>query len=166
MSLPNTYTSQNETGCCAVPNVQDWQDKTHKFEDRHFIRLHTKSFMYMPLNMAKIMKKLDQTTENANAKLPMVQTMILSRDLSPWKAEQLYGVRGPVEGADNVTLSGDFYSQVYEGPYKEAGKWHKQLVQAVIEMGKQPNEIYFCYTTCPKCLKHYGKNYVIGLAKI
>jgi hypothetical protein len=166
MSLPNIYTSQNETGCCAVPNVQDWQDKTHKFEGRHFIRLHTKSFMYMPINMSRIMKKLDQTAASANAKLPMEQTMILSRDLSPWKAEQLYSVSMPVEGTDNVTLSGDFYSQVYEGPYKEAGKWHKQLVQAVTEKGKQPNDIYFCYTTCPKCAKHYGKNYVIGLAKI
>ena len=25
---------------------------------------------------------------------------------------------------------------------------------------------YFFYTTCPRCAKHYGKNYVVGVAKV
>lgn len=166
MGLPNTYTSQNETGCCPVPNVKDWQDKDIKFDDRHFIRLHTKSFLYMPLNMGKVMKKLNQTANQAGAQLPMQQTMILSRDLSPWKAEQLYSVSRPIKGADNVLVNGEFLSKVFEGPYKEAGKWHKQMLAYVADAGKQLNRLYFFYTTCPKCAKHYGKNYAIGLAQV
>lgn len=165
MSLPNTYTDKNETGCCPVPNIQEWQDKNMQFEDRHFIRLHTKSFMYMPINMGKIMKKLDKTAEESGVKLPMQQAMILSRDISPWKAEQLYSVSSPVDGADNVTLNGEFLSKVFEGPYKEAGKWYKQMQQYVKDAGKELKAMYFFYTTCPKCAKHYGKNYVVGLAQ-
>jgi hypothetical protein len=26
--------------------------------------------------------------------------------------------------------------------------------------------LYFFYTTCPKCAKHYGKNYVVAVAKV
>jgi len=26
--------------------------------------------------------------------------------------------------------------------------------------------MYFFYTTCPTCAKHYGKNYVVGVAKV
>ncbi|OGL30906.1 hypothetical protein A3F37_00495 [Candidatus Saccharibacteria bacterium RIFCSPHIGHO2_12_FULL_41_12] len=166
MSLPNTYTDKNETGCCAVPNINEWDEKEMTSENQHFIRMYTKSFFFMPLNMAKIMKQLNETAEKANATLPPEQVMILSRDLSPWRAEQLYGVSRPIEGADNVVLDGTFISQVFEGPYKDAGKWHKAAQNYVKELGREIKKFYFFYTTCPKCAKHYGKNYVIGLAEV
>lgn len=166
MGLPNTYTNKNETGCCGVPNIEDWQDKNLTFENRHFVRLYTKSFLYMPLNMGKIMKKLDIMAREANVTLPVEQAMTLSRDISPWKAEQLYAVSQPVKGADNVTLNGEMLSKVFEGPYKEAGSWHKTMQQYVKGSGKELQALYFFYTTCPKCAKHYGKNYVVALAQV
>ena len=33
-------------------------------------------------------------------------------------------------------------------------------------LGKPDGEVYFYYTTCPKCAKHYGHNYVVGFAEI
>jgi hypothetical protein len=36
----------------------------------------------------------------------------------------------------------------------------------VSEQGKTPKKMYFYYTTCPKCAKKYGKNYVVLLAQI
>ncbi|MCV3205496.1 hypothetical protein OHD62_06965 [Mesorhizobium sp. YC-39] len=30
----------------------------------------------------------------------------------------------------------------------------------------EPREVYFFYTTCPKCAKAYGKNYVVGVAAV
>jgi hypothetical protein len=32
--------------------------------------------------------------------------------------------------------------------------------------GKKMDTLYFFYTTCPKCAKHYGKNYVVEVAKV
>jgi len=58
MDLPNTYTDKNEIGCCGVPNIDAWDKKEVIFENRNFIRMHTNSFLYMPLNMGKIMSKL------------------------------------------------------------------------------------------------------------
>jgi len=166
MILPNTYTDKNETGCCPVPNTKDWDKKRIVFENRYFIRMYTKSLMYMPLNMANIMQKLNKTVEAANAGLPMEQGMILSSDLSPWKAEQLYAVNRPIEGADNVTLDGTYLSMVFEGPYQDAGKWHTAIYKFAEEEGCDIDKVYLFYTTCPKCAKHYGKNYTIVLAEI
>lgn len=166
MSIPNTYTSKNETGCCPVPNINDWDKQKISFEDRHFVRMYTKSFMFVPLNMGKIMTGLNDKVAKSGLSLPLEQTMILSRDLSPWKAEQLYSVSSPIDGMDNVCLDGTFLAQVFEGPYKDAGKWYKTMQTYAQDSGYEAKSIYFCYTTCPKCAKKYGKNYVIGLAEV
>lgn len=36
----------------------------------------------------------------------------------------------------------------------------------VKDKGKQVKKTYFFYTTCPKCAKFYGKNYVIAVSEI
>lgn len=166
MRVPPTYTSSNETGCCPVPNIDAWDNKEVVFENRLFVRMYTRSFLFVPLNMGKIMTKLQQLASAAGAALPMEDGMILSRDLSPWKAEQLYGVSKPVEGADMVTLNGSYVTKVFNGPYKNAARWHAEMQDLVVEHGSKATDIYFFYTTCPKCAKHYGSNYVIGFAKL
>lgn len=166
MSLPNTYTDRNETGCCAIPNITDWDNQEIVFDDKPFVRMHTRSFFYVPLNMSKVMTAIQALATEAKATMPPRDAMTLSRDLSPWKAEQLYAVRKPVEGADNVTLDGTFLSKVFEGPYQNAKKWYEEMQHYASSKDKSLEKLYFFYTTCPKCAKHYGKNYVIGLAKV
>lgn len=157
MSLPNTYTEKNETGCCGEPNIGEWDNREIVFESKPFIRMYTRSFLFMPLNMGKIMTALQQTAEAANATMPREQAMILSRDISPWRAEQLYAVSTPVEAVDNVTLNGTFLTKVFEGPYSNAKQWYDALQAYASEKGKRVKNAYFFYTTCPSCAKHYGK---------
>lgn len=166
MEIPNTYTSVNQTGCCAIPNVEEWDKQRITFENKPFIRLYTRSILYIPLNMSAVMTALQKTAQQAGVTPAPEQALTLSRDISPWKAEHLYAVTSPVEGADNVSLSGTFLTMVFEGDFKNAGKWHDQLVSYAVESGMTPYTTYFFYTTCPKCAKHYDKNYVIGLAQV
>ncbi len=166
MSIPATYTNRNETGCCAVPQLDGWDRATIDLSDQHFIRLHTRSVLHMPLNMAKVMASLQETAAKAESEMPPEHALILSRDLSPWRAEQLYSVSRPVEGADNVVLRGTFATRVYEGSYSEARAWVGDITDYVHGMDRTSQEIYFFYTTCPACAKHYGKNYVIALARL
>ncbi len=166
MNVPNTYTKVNETGCCAVPNVAEWDEKEIKFQDQKFIRMYTRSFLFVPLNMSKVMTAIQKMADDSGATMPEQDGMILSSELSPWKAEQLYAVSKAVDGADNLTLSGTFLTKVFEGPYKNAQQWYKALQEFAKSKGKTVDKTYFFYTTCPKCAKHYGKNYVIGLAGI
>ena len=166
MKTPNTYTDTNETGCCAVPDVSEWDEKEITFEDKKFIRMQTKSFLFMPLNMSKVMAAIQKMADEAGASMPPKEVMIISRDISPWKAEQLYAVSKPVEGADNVVLSGKYLTKVFEGPYKNAGNWHNDMQEYAKSKNKIADKTYFFYTTCPKCAKHYGKNYVVGFTQI
>ncbi len=166
MSTPHTYTEVNETGCCAIPNIEAWDKKVIQLDHQRFIKMHTRSLLYMPLNMDGVMASLEEKARKAEALMPDADVLILSRDLSPWKAEQLYSVSKPVDGVENLVLSGDFASLVFEGAYNNAGKWVQTLKEYVKALKRKGTEIYFFYTTCPKCAKHYGKNYVIALAKL
>ena len=40
------------------------------------------------------------------------------------------------------------------------------MVEYVQSQDKELRKLYFFYTTCPKCAKHYGKNYVVGFAEV
>ena len=166
MTIPATYTTQNETGCCAVPLLDGWDRATIDLSDQHFIRMHTRCVLHMPLNMAKVMTSLHETAAKSGSQMPPKQALILSHDLSPWRAEQLYAVSRPVEGADNVVLRETFATRVYEGSYSQARAWVDDITDYVHGLGRSPQDIYFFYTTCPACAKHYGKNYVIALARL
>ena len=69
-------------------------------------------------------------------------------------------------GADNIKLSGDFLTHVFEGPFSQMSAWCKEMEENVTGKGKSLDKLYYFYTTCPKCAKHYGKNYVVAIAQV
>ena len=116
--------------------------------------------------MAKVMTSIQKISADAKAEMPKEEGLILSRVISPWKSEQLYAVSKKVDGADNIELTGKFLTMVFDGPYSKAQKWHKELVDYAKDKQDTVKKVYFFYTTCPKCAKHYGHNYTIGFAEI
>jgi hypothetical protein len=44
--------------------------------------------------------------------------------------------------------------------------WIEEMWAFVAARGKTAGNLYVYYTTCPKCAKKYGKNYVMLLAQI
>jgi hypothetical protein len=70
-----------------------------------------------------------------------------------------------VPGAENATLSGKYYSKVYDGPFKDTGKWSKDFEEKANSKGLKVKKMFMWYTTCPKCAKKYGKNYVAILSR-
>jgi hypothetical protein len=71
-----------------------------------------------------------------------------------------------VADAENVTLSGRFFSKVYEGPFRDASKWHKDFKASAEAKGFSIKRTFTWYTTCPKCAKKYAANYVVLLGQI
>ena len=132
MAQPSTtYTKKNETGCCPVPNVKEWDEKEVTWKDKKFIKDTTINFMHVPMNMGQVMKRMWEKIKAVKAEPKTEEWMILSCDVSAWKGEHLASVTKEVPGAENVTLSGRFMTKVFEGPYKEAGKWVKQMEEYV-----------------------------------
>ena len=164
-ALPKYDISDNPTDCCPRFKRQGWDDQELHFRDKLFVKAKTRSIAHFPLNMGPVFEKTFKAIEDANA-LNIEDLIIMSRDTSSWSAEHLFSVARDVPGQEMVHLSGDYLTKVFEGPYQQAGKWAKEMDQYVRSQGKELQKLYFFYTTCPKCAKHYGKNYVVGFAEV
>jgi hypothetical protein len=164
-TLPTFNMDNSETGCCPRFDPTGWDEQEFEFHNRPFVRSTTINFMHVPLNMGSMIKKTFKKIQEAEA-APADEYLILSTDPSPWRGEHYFAVTKDVPGGDMVTLSGTYLAKVFEGPYRDAGKWVKETEQFVAAQGKQLRKLYFFYTTCPRCAKHYGKNYVVALAEV
>jgi effector-binding domain-containing protein len=154
----------SKTGCCKKFNPAPWDRKTINFKNKLFLKDKVISFFHIPLNFGAVMKRDMEriVTANALAKIPIM----LSDEKSLFGADVYIAVSKKIPGENIVNISGTFLSRVFEGPYKNIGKWVKEMKSYVKSKGKEINKIYFFYTTCPACAKVYGKNYVVLLARI
>lgn len=164
-NLPAMDLSDSPTGCCPRFNPTPWEQGKFHFRGLKFISAPTRSLFYIPLNMSTVMTRLQKAVDKAGAR-PLDRYLILSRDESPWKARHYYLVDKDVEGFPSETLEGDWRSEVYEGPYSQMGLWFKDLDQKIKAQGLEAKDFLAFYTTCPKCAKAYGKNYVVLFARV
>lgn len=164
-SLPPYDMSVNTTGCCPKFNPEGWNAQELHFRDKRFVRATTRSLMHVPLNMSKVFARVMANIEKAGA-MDASDYIVLSRDTSAFAGEHLFAVPKVVPDEEMTTLSGDFITKVFEGPYKSAGQWRSDMADLVRAHGKEPKSIWFFYTTCPKCAKVYGQNYVVGVAEV
>ncbi|MDD5693534.1 MAG: hypothetical protein PHU86_03635 [Patescibacteria group bacterium] len=157
-----------EKVCCPKFNPIPWEDKEVVFENRMFIKDTMTQIMHMPLpgSFAKIIGRMWEKIENANAKPAEKDLLMLCYDPSPWKSEMYVSVTREVPDAENVTISGTFMTKVFDGPYNHVPKWIKAMDNYVADKGKKIQKYYFYYTTCPKCAKKYGHNYVVVFAQV
>jgi len=161
-------TTQNQkvqsTGCCEPFDSKPWEDKTIVWKDKLFVKDHVTSFLHIPINVgSKVVKNMELITK-VQAKSPY-QLMLFDEN-SLWGADIFIDVAKNVPGAQMATISGTFLTKVFEGPYQNEGKWIEEMKQYVEKKGKSLKKMYFSYTTCPKCAKAYGKNYVVLFAQI
>ena len=151
------------TGCCEPFNPEPWQDKEIKWENKLFVKDHVTSFLHIPLNMGKKVIKNMALIEKAGAK---GEQLMLTDEKSLWGSDIYIDATREVPGAKMATISGTFLTKVFEGPYQNAGKWAKEMVEYVKAKNRNLKKIYFFYTTCPACAKAYGKNYVVLFAQV
>ena len=154
----------SETGCCPRFNPEPWDEKEVMFQDKLFIKDHVRSFLHIPLNFGKVMVRNMDKIQQAGALAP--EPLMLSDEKSLWGSDIYIAVSKEVPGAEMVRISGTFLTKVFEGPYKNAGKWAKEMMEYVKAKAGDMEKMYFFYTTCPKCAKFYGKNYIVILAKV
>ncbi len=154
----------NTTGCCAKFSPEGWDGVNLHFDDKRFVRAHTMSAMHIPLNMGRVFTRVQRHID-AHGAMDPDHVLVLSRDLSPWSGEHLFAITTDVPEEEVVSLSGDFLTKVFEGPYRKARDWCDEMKDLARAQGKEPGEVRFFYTTCPKCAKAYGKNWVVGLVE-
>lgn len=155
---------EDEKTCCPPFDPAPWDDKLIEWNSKSFIKAHVCTFMFMPLNFGGVMKKLDRTVTAADAQVP--DYLCLSDHTSKWNMDVYLAVDKEVASAENVSLSGKFFTKVYEGPFKDTEKWCKDYAAIAESRGLAIKKWYMWYTTCPKCAKVYGHNYVVTVAEV
>jgi hypothetical protein len=118
----------------------------------------------MPINFGSVVKKMMAKIEKSGAQ--PLDWMSLSDHTSRWNMDLYVAVDKEIQDAKNVTLSGKFLSKVYEGDFKDTGKWCKHFEDFAEGKNLDVKKWYMWYTTCPKCAKKYGKNYVVIIAQV
>lgn len=163
--IPTMNLADSPTGCCPRFDPAPWDGKEFSFEGLKFVTASTRSFFYMPTNMAKVMEATQKAIADAGA-APKDRYLMLSKDLSPWRAEHRFLVSKDVPGMKTDSIRGRFLAKVFEGPYNQMGAWYKAMASLARDKGAEASEILAFYTTCPSCAKAYGKNYVVLFAKV
>ena len=163
--LPRMDLANAPTGCCPRFDPEGWDGLEVHFEDTPFVRATTRSLMHIPLNMGTVFSRVQAHIEEAGAQDPD-RFLVLSRDLSSTEGEHLFQVTRDVPDEEMTRLSGTFLTRVFEGPYRHARDWVHAMEVAAKAAGKKGGRVFMFYTTCPKCAKAYGQNYVVGFIEV
>lgn len=150
--------------CCPKFDPTSWDEKTLNWENKKFIKDKVFTLFYMPINFGAVIMRLTNKVQKSGADMP--DWLCLSDHTSKWKMEIFLAVDRDIPEAENVTLSGKFMSKVYEGDFKETKVWCDDFETYVKGNGLSIRKWYMWYTTCPKCAKKYGKNYVVIIAGV
>jgi hypothetical protein len=122
--------------------------------------------MPLPGMIGKMIERQWKKAEDAGAAPDLKDFLWLAYDPSPWKSEHFIHVTKEVPGAENVKLSGTFLTKVFDGPFNQVPKWIKEMEIFVKSQGKEVKKHYFYFTTCPRCAKKYGHNYVVAFSEV
>ena len=156
--------TNNSEECCPRFNPEPWDEQEITWQDKRFVQDHVTSFFHIPLNFGAVMTRNDKLIGAADARTET--RIILADENSLWGADVYIEVSRDIANAGMTTLSGTFLSKVFEGPYRNMREWIEEMQAYVAAEGKHASKLYFYYTTCPKCAKEYGENYVVILAQV
>ena len=151
--------------CCPEFEPSLWDDRIITWKDKRFIRDHVFTLFYMPVNYGSVMRRFNKKIVNSESEIPK-DGLCLADHTSKWNMDLYLAVDHEIRWAKNVTISGQFYCKVYEGPFRDTGKWCEDFERTIQTKGFPKHRLYMWYTTCPRCAKKYGKNYVAILSHI
>ncbi|NCC65705.1 MAG: hypothetical protein EOM15_13730 [Spirochaetia bacterium] len=149
--------------CCPEFNPDSWKEKETTLDDRFFIKKQVRTFNFMPLNFGSVMTKAIEQIESFGA--TVVENMVLSEHVGRWKMEVFIAVEKEIPELKTFKMHGTFLANVYEGPFRDTGIWTKEFERIAKNKEFPIGRWFMWYTTCPRCAKKYGKNYVVILGQ-
>jgi hypothetical protein len=157
-------TTQTTTECCPKFDPAPWDDQQVTWQDKLFLKDRVRSFLHIPLNFGAVMKRSMARIETAGANTEA--PLVVCDENSLWGSDVYIAIAKDIPGARTAKLSGSFVTKVFEGPYQNMRRWIDEMRAFVAGKGKALQRLLFFYTTCPKCAKKYGKNYVVILGQV
>lgn len=163
-SIPSYQDEDLITGCCPKFYPEKWDRKNFDFSDLCFVKAESNAFMHIPLNLGSVMTRVQMKIDEEEAQ-PDHKYLILSKDVSAFKTVHYFYVQSHMTKMNLEKVKGVFEARVFEGGYNELPNWMQEIEEDWQSKGKQLSEQYTFYTTCPKCAKTYGHNYIVLLTR-
>lgn len=157
---------QKADECCPKFSPSKYDEKEIEFKDKLFVKDKVFSIFHFPLNFGKVMSRISKKIEAAGATMEPEDYFYMTDESSLFGTPLFVEVTGEVPDAQNVKMSGKFLTKVFEGPYKEMGKFAKQMQEYTKLKGQTARKLFFYYPYCPNCAKKYDKNYAVILAQV
>lgn len=150
--------------CCPRFDPALWDDKLLTWTEKKFVKDRVTSFLHIPLNYGAVMARNLEAIEATGA---LAQPrLILADENSLWGADIYIEVTKEIPSRSLAYISGTFLTKVFEGPFRNVKRWVGEMTDYAQRENMDVKKLYFFYTTCPKCAKKYGKNYVVLLANV
>ena len=163
MRLSQADYDNSQTGCCARLDEDRWDGRRLEWHEKPFLRDQVRAFLHVPLNFGSVMSRDHKAIEAAEA-YPK-DPIWLTENVSPWQSDIYVAIDRAIPGVEIDRLSGTFLTKVFEGPYRKARAWTREMNRYAKSQGYRSKKTYFYYSTCPKCAKSYGQNLVVLFAK-
>ena len=160
--------SETNGVCCPEFDPIPWDGVTHQWQDKLFLCDSVPQFFHMPLPgiYGKTITQMWKKAEALGIAPDLKDFMLLAYDPSPWRSELYMTVTGESSEVDIARFNGTYVSKVFDGPYKDVPTYLKSFETYLSTLNYRADKYYFYYTTCPKCAKKYGHNYIVAIAKI
>ena len=164
-----SFSRTQDKECCPEFKVGKWDKKTIIWNNKKFIKDTIPEFFHIPFPpmIGKKITRMWKSIEQAETSAPNKEdVLILFRDPTPFKGEIYISVEKDVPAENNISISGNMESRVFDGGYNDIPKFIKIMNVYLTEKGEKAKDFYIHYAYCPKCAKKYGHNYLILFAKI
>jgi hypothetical protein len=148
---------------CPILEKGDWDGKEFVWKNKPFYKTKYKEFMHMPLNFGKVLSRALDKMQNAGVES---EGFCLSGEEGTFSSSLLIPIKDGKSGLEQEKISGTFLTKIFEGQYKEAGDWAKEMVNYVHGKQKEVKKLWFWYATCPKCAKEIKKVQTVIFAEL
>jgi hypothetical protein len=156
--------NDSSTGCCPRFDPAPYEDRELVWQDKRFLKESVHCVLHIPLDMQRVVKRAHERIAAADAAVE--PPLFLGEDVSPWRSDLYLEVAKDIPSAEMVRLSGTYFTKVFDGPFRDAPKWMEAMEDDLAARGQHAKHMYLGYTTCPKCSKAYGHNYVVVYAQV
>jgi hypothetical protein len=154
--------------CCPQFHPERWDNVRHSWYQKLFLKDSVPELFHIPFpgTYEKAIARMWKKAKDADAAPEAKDFLLLAHDPSSFKGELYMSVTKEMPGGQTVTLTGIFFSRVFEGGYGDVRKFLHQMNNflELNEMIASKHYIYFPY--CPKCAKKYGHNYIVVLSQL
>ena len=154
--------------CCPEFNPQPWDKATHDWTNKPFLMETIPQFMHMPLPWIyrKVITRIWEKAKRLGIAPDLKDFLLLAYDPSPWKSELYLAVTKDSPDGTSVRMTGTYVSMVFDGPYSQVPKYIKEMEGYLSSQQKKSKKYLFYFTTCPKCAKKWGHNYIVALSEV